>query len=88
MNNANLHSTAFPTYPVQDNLGQTLMQFGLTKVEYLAAIVCVGVINTNPNILPEVVAADAYGIAAEILKISEENAKKDLTKKSSTIKLG
>jgi hypothetical protein len=85
--NTNLHSTAFPTHPIQDKLGQLIIQFGLSKVEYLAAIVSVGFINTNSNMLPETIAEASYELAEAILNLSEEKAKEDLTKKTPTIKL-
>jgi hypothetical protein len=85
--NTNLHATAFPTHPVQDNLGQIIIQFGLTKIEYLAAIVSVGFINTNSNMLPETFADASLELAEAILNKSEEKAKNDLTKKTNTIKL-
>jgi hypothetical protein len=85
--NTNLHATAFPTHPVQDNLGQLMIQFGLSKLEYLAAIVSVGFINTNSNMLPETIAEASLELAEAILNLSEEKAKNDLTKKTPTIKL-
>lgn len=85
--NINLHATAFPTHPVQDNLGQLVIQFGLSKLEYLAAIVSVGYINTNSNMLPETIAEASIELAEAILNLSEEKAKNDLTKKTPTIKL-
>ena len=85
--NINLHATAFPTHPVQDNLGQLIVQFGLSKLEYLAAIVSVGYINTNSNMLPETIAEASIELAEAILNLSEEKAKNDLTKKTPTIKL-
>jgi ribosomal protein L16/L10AE len=85
--NTNLHATAFPTHPVQDNLGQLIIQFGLSKLEYLAAIVSVGYINTNSNMLPETIAEASLELAEAILNLSEEKAKNDLTKKTPTIKL-
>lgn len=88
MQKANLHSTAFPTHPIQDKLGQLIMQFGLTKLEYLAAIVSVGFINTNSNMLPETIAQASIELAEAILKESEERAVNDLNKKQTpTIKL-
>lgn len=85
--NVNFHATAFPTYPIQDKLGQLIVQFGLSKVEYLAAIVSVGFTNTNSNMLPETIAEASYELAEEILKLSEKKAKEDLTKKTPNIKL-
>ena len=85
--NTNLHATAFPTHPIQDNLGQLIIQFGLSKLEYLAAIVSVGFINTNSNMLPETIAEASLELAEAILNLSEEKAKNDLTKKTPTIKL-
>jgi hypothetical protein len=85
--NTNLHATAFPTHPVQDNLGQLIIQFGLSKLEYLAAIVSVGFVNTNSNMLPETIAEASLELAEAILNLSEEKAKNDLTKKTPTIKL-
>lgn len=85
--NINLHATAFPTHPVQDNLGQLIVQFGLSKLEYLAAIVSVGYINTNSNMLPETIAEASIELAEAILNLSEEKAKSDLTKKTSTLKI-
>ena len=87
-NKANLHATAFPTHPLQGKLGELIVQFGLSKLEYLAAIVSVGYINTNSNMLPETIAQASIELAEAILKESEEKAVEDLTKKNTpTIKL-
>lgn len=86
-NKANLHATAYPTHPLQGNLGELIVQFGLSKLEYLAAIVSVGYINTNSNMLPETIAEASIELAESILIQCEEKAHNDLTKKTPTIKL-
>jgi hypothetical protein len=70
----NLHETAFPTFPMQTNLGQTIVQFGFTKVE-LATIIIAS--QMDKNLLPETIAQASYEIASEILKHCDNEIKKD-----------
>jgi hypothetical protein len=70
MSNKNIdtnHAPALPTYPVQDKLGQVIVNFGLTKLEY-GAVHIAGVMAANGDLHPETVAQQAVLIAVEIFK--------------------
>lgn len=58
---------AFPHVPFQDQFNQTHFIFGVSKKEYLSAIIAPGVITAFPNALPEVVASLSMDIASHIL---------------------
>lgn len=69
---------AFPTQPVADKFGSVLMFFGLTKVEFMAALIAGHYVGKGPNdsiLYPEVVAEESFLIAQEILKMGEANRK-------------
>jgi len=74
----NYHLTALPTYPVQDKLGQLLMQVGFSKLE-MAAILISGHIyqSANGNLLPETVASESIELAKSILDQCEESFVQD-----------
>jgi type IV secretory pathway TrbF-like protein len=74
----NYHLTALPTYPIQDNLGQVLMQVGFSKLE-MAAILISGHIyqSANGNLLPETVASESIELAKSILDQCEESFVQD-----------
>jgi hypothetical protein len=66
--NQNLFSTAFPTHPIQDKLGQLLIQFGFTKLEIATLIVSGAVYNQSKGeMLPETIAQESVEIAKAIL---------------------
>jgi hypothetical protein len=58
-----------PTFPMQDKFGQTIVFFGLTKLELLAGIIASGVTaGVQAKFEPEVIADEALQIAIAILK--------------------
>jgi hypothetical protein len=79
----NYHLTALPTYPVQDKLGQLLMQVGFSKLEMASVLISGHIYQTsNGNILPETIAEESIALAKAILDQCEEtftNDSKDIT---------
>lgn len=75
-----IHATAFPTHPIQDKLGQLLIQFGMTKLEYASIMIGAGLTTNNGGkVEPEVIAEESVLIATEILaKCHEEAIKSQL----------
>ena len=62
---------AAPTVPVADKFGQAIMFFGLTKIEYMAALIAGHFVQAGPKgtvLYPEVIAQEAWEVATEILK--------------------
>lgn len=80
MSNKLFTQTSFPTHPVQDKLGQLLIQFGLTKLEYSAIHIGAGLTTMNGGkVEPEVIAEESVNIAMAILeKCHEEMIKPDI----------
>lgn len=69
----NYHLTALPTYPVQDNLGQVLMQVGFSKLEMASVLISGHIYQTSSgNILPETIAQESIELAKAILDQCEE----------------
>lgn len=69
----NYHLTALPTYPIQDNLGQVLMQVGFSKIEMSSVLIAGHIYQTsNGNILPETMAQESIELAKAILDQCEE----------------
>lgn len=58
---------AMPTFPVQDNYGQTLINFGMSKMEYAAIALAAGWWN-RPELRRDTIAEEVVNLAAEILK--------------------
>jgi hypothetical protein len=89
--NQNLFSTAFPTYPIQDKLGQLLIQFGFSKLEIATLIISGAVYNQSKgNLLPETIAQESIEIAKAILQEVDnylESTKDDQKKPTPIIKL-
>jgi len=81
------HFPAFPTFPIQDNLGQIVSFAGLSKLEYMAAILAAGWWQ-HSNTLPEVIAKEAIEIAKEILIKCNEKNEDEIEKPSKIITLG
>jgi len=71
--NKNNFAPAFPTVPIQDKLGQIIVNFGLNKLEVITAIIAAQISATEEGqkVLPETIAQDAAGIAAAILDETE-----------------
>lgn len=61
------YSAAMPTFPVQDHLGQTLVNFGMNKLEFAAIHLAAGWWN-SPELRRDTIASEAVNMAAEILK--------------------
>jgi len=61
------YSAAMPTFPVQDHLGQTLVNFGMNKLEYAAIHLAAGWWQC-PDFRRDTIADEAVNLAAEILK--------------------
>jgi hypothetical protein len=58
-----------PTIPMQDKFGQSIVFFGLSKLEYMAAIIAAGVVaGVQAKFEPEVIADESLQIAITILK--------------------
>jgi len=86
----NYHLTALPTYPIQDNLGQVLMQVGFSKIEMASVLIAGHIYHTsNGNILPETIADESIALAKCILDQCEDQFaldSKDITPSSKIIK--
>jgi ABC-type arginine/histidine transport system permease subunit len=64
----NLFTTAFATFPVQDRLGQTIVQFGMNKLEYTSSLIAGAIYTTSQgNVLPEAIALESVELAEHIL---------------------
>lgn len=74
----NYHLTALPTYPVQDKLGQLLMQVGFSKLEMASILISGHIYQTaNGNLLPETIAQESIELAKLILDQCEESFTED-----------
>lgn len=71
------HTPAFPTYPVQDKLGQILVNFGSSKLEIGAFIIAAGIGRHIDNLLPETVADLSIEIARSIIDKCEDALQED-----------
>ena len=70
----------YPTTPVQDRLGQVIVNFGISKIEAATIQIAAGLVS-NPTtydgkILPETIADEAYNIALSVLEKLDEEYKK------------
>ena len=61
------HAPAFPTYPLQDQFGQTIVNFGSSKLEIGAFIIAAGIGTHISSLEPETVADLAIEIAKNII---------------------
>jgi NifU-like protein involved in Fe-S cluster formation len=69
----NYHLTALPTYPIQDNLGQVLMQVGFSKIEMASVLIAGHIYQTSKGeVLPETIAQESIELAKAILDQCEE----------------
>jgi len=84
MSNQNF-SAAFPTFPIQNQFGNTIIQFGLNKVEYLTAIIAAQLVS-NDKLLPETIAEYSYNIAVAVLEVCEDELKKEIAVNNSDSK--
>lgn len=72
MNSKNNHTPALPTFPVQDNLGQVIVNFGLTKLEYATIQIAAGLAVHAVKLEPETIAQEALQIAEVALKLCDD----------------
>jgi hypothetical protein len=77
MKNQTQHAPAFPTFPIQDNLGQVIVNFGSSKLEMGAFIIAAGVALHIDRLLPETVADLAVEIARAIIDKCEAQQEED-----------
>jgi len=63
--NENVFLTAFPTMPFQDNLGQIVMQAGMSKLEFSAVQIAAQIYLSIPLTTPAGQAVDPESIAQE-----------------------
>jgi len=86
----NYHLTALPTYPIQDKLGQLLMQVGFSKLEMASVLISGHIYQASKGeILPETIAQESIEVAKAILDQCEESFtedSKDITTASKIIK--
>lgn len=69
----NYHLTALPTYPIQDNLGQVLMQVGFSKIEMASVLIAGHIYQTSKGeVLPETIADESIALAKCILDQCED----------------
>lgn len=70
-----------PTFPVQDKFNQVTMFTGLSKLEYVSAIICAGIVQKGltDNLENEVIASAAVEIAVEVLKQCNDLAQETLS---------
>ena len=69
----NYHLTALPTYPIQDNLGQVLMQVGFSKIEMASVLIAGHIYQTSKGeVLPETIAQESIELAKAILDQCED----------------
>lgn len=61
------HTPAFPTYPVQDQFGQIIVNFGSSKLEFGAFIIAAGIGTHISSLEPETVADLSIQIAKDII---------------------
>ena len=77
---------AFPTFPVQDQLGQLQMGLGMNKLEHASTLIAAQIMATaDANMLPETIAQEAVKQAMFVLEECENRAQK--LDKSKTIHL-
>lgn len=76
----NLFLTAFPTMPIQNNLGQIVMQAGMSKVEFAATQIAAQIYTTpaGQNVEPESIAQEAVILAKCVLMECEREFNKFL----------
>lgn len=71
------HTPAFPTVPVQDKLGQLIVNFGSSKLEMGAFIIASGICHHVDSLLPETVADLSIEIARSIIDKCEDILQED-----------
>jgi hypothetical protein len=66
------HTPAFPTYPVPDQFGQIIVNFGSSKLEMGAFIIAAGIGTHIASLEPETVADLSIQIAKDIITKCED----------------
>lgn len=80
----NLFTTAYATFPVQDRLGQTIVQFGMNKLEHASCLIAGAIYQTsNGNVLVEAIAQESVELAEQVLlhcsyRFDELNKEKEI----------
>ena len=82
----NLYSANNPTFPVQDKFGQTIIQFGASKIEQAMIQIASGMV-ANPNIYngqldPETIADESFAIVYACFEKIDEEYKKHVASKA------
>lgn len=75
-----LFSANFPTFPVQDKFGQTIVNFGSSKIEQAVIQIASAMVSNgtiyNGQLLPETIAEESYNIAVACFEKVDEEFKK------------
>jgi hypothetical protein len=79
------HTPAFPTYPVPDQFGQIIVNFGSSKLEIAAFIIAAGIGTHIASLEPETVADLSIQIAKDIIAKCEEQLMEDTKPQPSKI---
>lgn len=79
------HTPAFPTYPVPDQFGQIIVNFGSSKLEIGAFIIAAGIGTHISSLEPETVADLSIQIARDIITKCEEQLLQDTKPQPSKI---
>jgi hypothetical protein len=87
MKNQNLYTPAFPTYPIQDKLGQLIFHSGISALEYGAFHIAAGLFSQNTNLLPETIAELSVELAESVINHVKEKFEEDSKKTTPTIQL-
>lgn len=86
-----LFTPQFPTFPVNNQFGQTIVQFGSTKIENAVIQIASSLVSNaesykDGNLLPETIADESYRIAVACFeKCHEEFLKLSVTGEGSKI---
>jgi hypothetical protein len=79
-------SAAAPTYPVQDQFGTPLIQFGFNKIELAALMIAQGIATSHGGkLFPETIADEAFNIAVSVLEKCDEELKKEISNNTGKI---
>ena len=71
------HTPAFPTYPVENQFGQIIVNFGSSKLEIGAFLIASGISSHIDNLEPETIADISIQIAADIINKCEKQLNED-----------
>ena len=79
------HTPAFPTYPVPDQFGQIIVNFGSSKLEIGAFIIAAGIGTHIASLDPETVSDISIQIAKDIINKCDELLIEDTKPKTGKI---